>query len=170
MRLAGLVAAWITGLILAAHATQLPSLWLIVAGAGLIGILIARRAANWRWVFIGVLAFGLGAARQAADQHTLSDTDLAFYNDQGPLDLSGVVADLPETPGTDTQLRVQIDTINKGKAAKPVSGLALITVPPDGIYAYGDRVSLYGEPLTPPTFDTFDYAQYLANSNIYTVS
>ena len=169
MRLAGLVAAWVAGLILAAHATQPPTLWLVIAGVGLIGSVAARRAINWRWLFVGVLAFGLGAARQAADYHPLTETDLAFYNDQGAVDLSGVIVDLPETPSTDTQLRVQIDTLGTGKNAKSVNGLALVTVPPDVTYAYGDRVSLYGEPLTPPTFDSFDYAGYLANNNVFTV-
>lgn len=170
MRLAGLVAAWLTGLILASHAIQPPGIWwLVIAGAGLIGILVSRHTANWRLLFVGVLAFGLGAARQAANQTPLTDSDLAHYNDQGALDLSGVIVDLPETANQDTQLRIQIDSIIQGKTAKPVNGLALVTVPPNGVYAFGDRVSLFGEPLTPPTFDSFDYAQYLANSDIYTV-
>ncbi len=170
MILAGLVIAWLIGLALASHTQQSPAVWLVLAAIGFAGWFINRqRRSIWRWITIGLFAFGLGAARQAFSFQPLSASDLAYYNDRGTLRLSGVIIDVPDVRDKDIQLRVHIDSLQSGKSSLPVSGLALVLAPPLGSYSYGDRLTIYGAPLTPPTFDTFDYQAYLANGNIYTV-
>jgi competence protein ComEC len=170
MILAGLVCMWLIGLALAEHTQQPPGVWLTVAGIGLVGSLLARRQPNtWRLFAIGLIAFGLGAARQSVTQRALTASDLTYYNDQGSVELSGVIVDLPDVRDKDIQLRVQIDSLHIGKTNQAVSGVALVLAPSLGSYAYGDRLTLYGDPLTPPTFDTFDYQAYLANSAVYTL-
>ena len=100
MNLAFLVAAWVLGSVVATHAVQQSTVWLIVGAIGLIAAVAARRSIRWRWLFSGLLAFGLGAARMAATQQPLTTSDLAYYNDQGTFDMSGVVIDLRDVRDT----------------------------------------------------------------------
>ena len=167
------VSAWLLGLALAAHARQPPVVWLLLAALGLILLLgsLRRRqtAPRLRLLALALLALGLGAARQSVTQQPPTSADLIYYNDQGPLDLSGVIVDQPDIRDKDIQLRVQIDSLTQGKTTQPVSGLALVLAPPFGSYHYGDRLTIFGAPLTPPIFDTFDYQAYLSDSGVYTL-
>ncbi len=168
MTLVWLVTAWLIGIIAASHAAQPSSAWLVIAVTGLVGALIARRSANWRVMFLCVLAFGLGAARQASSQHPITADDLAFYNDRGSASLTGVIVDAPDVRDKSIHLRVQIESIQLGKTSRPLNGLALVEADRLGTFAYGDQLTIRGQPLTPPTFDTFSYSDYLAQSGVYT--
>jgi len=162
-----LVAAWLIGIVLAAHATQPPAAWLVIAASGFIGLLITRKVARWRLLFACALTFGLGAARQASTRHTLTVSDLAYYNDRGAADLTGIIVDAPDVRDKTVHLRIQINMIRVGKTPLPIDGLLLVEADRFGSYAYGDIVTLFGQPQTPPTFDSFSYQDYLAQSGIY---
>ncbi len=168
MTLVWLVVAWLIGLIAASHAEQPATVWLIIAATGLIGMLVARGTAGWRLLFACAMTFGLGAARTASAQHTISADDLAFYNDRGAADLTGVIVDAPDVRDKTIHLRVQMESIRFGKTTHPIDGVALIEADRFGTYAYGDRLTIFGTPQTPPTFDTFSYQDFLAQSGIHT--
>lgn len=169
MTLLWLVGAWVLGIAAAMQTAQPASSWLIISAAGLVGALIARRSHNWRLLFGCVLAFALGASRFGLVQHVTAEDELAHYNDQGYADLTGMVVDMPDVRDNSIHLRVQVESIRDGKAERPISGLALVYADRFGTFAYGDRLRIQGQPLTPPRFDTFSYRDYLARGGVYTV-
>ncbi len=168
MTLLWLVAAWLVGIIAASHAEHIGVAWLVIAAAGLIGLLVTRRALGWRLLFACALAFGLGAARLGLSRPVISETELAYYNDRGAAELTGIIIDAPDVRDQTVHLRVEMEAIRDGKTERPISGLALVEAQRFGGYSYGDRLRIYGEPQTPPSFDTFSYADYLARGGVYT--
>ncbi len=171
MTLLWLVGAWIIGIVAAMRADlsmNRPAIWLVVAGAGLVGAALARRSRNWRLLFGCVLAFGLGASRFGLSQHVATENELLAYNDRGYADLTGVIVDMPDVRDTTLHLRVEMESIRDGKTEHPISGLALIYANRFESFAYGDRIRVQGQPITPPQFDTFSYRDYLARGGVYT--
>jgi len=164
-----LVAAWLLGLLAGAHATQSPGAWLIVTGCALIATLLMGRSRGWRRVGLIAVVLTLGAAWQAAHQVAFSPSDLAYYNDQGTATFSGVIAAPPEVTGKALKLRIAVDSIRVNNADQPISGLALVEADPLIAYHYGDRLTLHGDPLTPPDSGSFDYRDYIAIDGVYTV-
>ena len=164
-----LVGSWLIGLLAGARSTQPPGAWLIITACALIVTVLMGRAARWRQIGLIAILFTLGAAWQAAHQNSYSPSDLAYYNDQGTFSFSGVIAAPPEISGKDLQLRVAVDSIHLNGTDQPISGLALVQADPLTIYHYGDRLTLHGDPLTPPDNGSFDYRDYIAIDGVYTV-
>jgi competence protein ComEC len=112
-------------------------------------------------LFGGALYFQ--ASLPAIDEHNLQ-----FYNDQGNVEIKGMVSDDPEVGEKTTHLRLSAAEIKVGKKWQTVSGTALLFVPGYPTYSYGDLLLVTGELETPPQLDDFDYRGYLAHQGIYT--
>jgi competence protein ComEC len=71
---------------------------------------------------------------------------------------------------TYTNLRVEADKL--GLADQPtrtVKGLVLIQAPPFTDFRYGDRVRAEGKLQTPTNSEEFDYREYLARQDVYSL-
>jgi competence protein ComEC len=171
MRLVYLAAAWCIGIGLA-HVSALRSSnpWWLFTG-------IAVAACFWFWSHralrlpaLLLTAFALGGLRMAV---TGSSATTAAYNDRAGAVFTGQISDDPlQRDNGALQFTLNVDTIDEGNGPVPVSGHVLVrthelAAPVE--VRYGDRVRVHGSPITPPRIDSFDYAAYLARSDIYTL-
>ncbi|MCL4559512.1 MAG: ComEC family competence protein [Chloroflexi bacterium] len=122
-------------------------------------------------VFLVVALFS-GAGRSALARPELSPEALAWYNDQGPAVITGVISAPPELGAKTVTLRIQARQIqtnpsNSGSRELPVRGMLLAQTLPGGDWRYGDLVSLEGKPITPQDSSDFPYRDYLARQGIY---
>lgn len=111
----------------------------------------------------------LGAARYQAAQPVLTPACLAWYNDQpGAVELEGVLVQPADERDTYTNLRLRISSLRPSGAgeSRAVDGLLLVRASP-GEYAYGDRLRLQGQLVTPAEDESFSYRDYLARSGVY---
>jgi len=171
MPLIPITLAWLTG-IWGASRIAAPSIALgFAVGVAVLGVFIWRRALKPRWVFILALAAIFGALRYNFAQPHFDQTTLATYNDQQhPAIVEGLVVSEPDARDKYTNLRIQADhLILTDQPARTVKGLALIQAPPFTDFRYGDRVRAEGRLQTPTNTGDFDYREYLARQDVYSM-
>lgn len=119
-------------------------------------------------VFIAALL--LGGLRWSLAQPVFKSDDLAYYNDLGKAELTGWIAADPDRRESATLLTVQVESLRPadGGDALAVSGKALLRLAAGGDWHYGQRVRVWGAPLTPPHEADFSYRDYLARRGIHT--
>ena len=163
--------AWLIGIWLASRIV-LPSVALgLAAGVTILGAILWRRAPRPRWVFILALAAILGGLQYNLAQPHFDSTALATYNDQQQsVIVEGVVVAEPDTRDAYTNLRVESDKLLIAEQPmRTVKGLVLVQAPPFTDFRYGDRVRAEGKLQTPTNTGDFDYHEYLARQNVYSV-
>ena len=163
--------AWLIG-IWTASRIALPSVALgLATGVTLLGIILWRRAPGPRWAFILALATILGALRYNSAQPHFDQTALATYNDQQhPVIVEGLVVSEPDARDKYTNLRIEADKlIITDQPTRTVKGLVLVQAPPFTDYRYGDRVRAEGKLQTPTNTGEFDYREYLARQEVYSL-
>ncbi len=162
--------AWHAGIALGARIHLAAHIWLLLALIGAIGAVLEREDARLRlWLLAAMMAV-LGAARWQVAQPDLADaTSLAHYNNGGQVVLKGVVIDEPDVRDSHAILRVRSDSLSLPDAADTISvhGLVLARAPRFASIGYGDRVQISGALETPPIFEDFNYADYLARTGVY---
>jgi len=99
-----------------------------------------------------------------ADEHSLY-----LYNDQGIIEIQGMVAEEPDIRDRYCLLIFSASEIVINGDKEEASGTALIRVPRYSTYQYGDVLKVIGELETPQQFEGFDYKSYLALQGIYSV-
>jgi competence protein ComEC len=169
--------AWLTGIFLQAQLPlPLPALAAVAVLGPAAGIVLRRRrdpGLKPRVMLAGaaVCALALGALRYQAAQPAIDGHAPAAYNDQGTVTLEGVVADEPAVSDARVLLRVRVETLKPDGPAprRAVAGLVLVQAPRYPEYAYGDRLRVRGELLTPPESDDFSYKEYLARQGVYSL-
>ncbi|MBI5840664.1 MAG: ComEC/Rec2 family competence protein [Chloroflexi bacterium] len=122
------------------------------------------------FIFILPLALLLGAARYQLQQPDIDADHIAFYNDRDyEIFVTGMVAEMPDTRDTYTNLRVKATAVDTGDGHGdfPVTGFVLARVPANQEYHYGQVLRLRGNLKTPPVNEDFSYRDYLARDNIY---
>ena len=97
----------------------------------------------------------------------MDENSLRFYNDQGTIEIKGIVDKDPDARDKSTQLRLSATEIKLNNEWRGVSGTALLFVPRYPTYSYGDMLLIKGKLETPHQFDDFDYKGYLAHQGIY---
>lgn len=169
MRLVYIAIGWTIGIFFAAQLPNFaPSAWLMMAlGFGFLAY-AHRMRYGWRWLMISLIALSLGAWRYASSPHT---TDIAQYNQQGQIGISviGEVIALPDMRDDRQQIRLNAIQVVRGDVVNETSGQILVVLPPNADVHYGDMLKVTGELLTPQTFDSFSYADFLARTGIYSV-
>jgi len=112
-------------------------------------------------VFFGG-AFCFQSSLPPSDEHSLQS-----YNDQGIVEVKGIVATDPEIREKTIHLNLSATEIKLDEERQEVSGTALLFVPRYPTYEYGDVLLVTGKLETPPQLDDFDYKGYLAHQEIY---
>ena len=172
--------AWLVGLWLASRVT-LPTLALGVAIiVAVVGIILTWRAPRPRWVFalcvalaamLGVLRYNL--AQPHFDSSTLATR--SANDQQKSVIVEGIVVSEPDERDTYTNLRVESDKLIIADPAsgvtRTVRGLVLVQAPPFTDFRYGDRVRTEGtrSVQTPANMGDFDYREYLARQDVYSL-
>jgi competence protein ComEC len=110
-----------------------------------------------------------GAIYFQARLPAVSEDSLQFYNDQGIVEVKGVVAQDPDVGDKATSLSLSAQEIKTAEEWRQVSGTALLTVPRYPAFHYGDELLVKGKMETPPRLDGFDYQNYLAHQEIYSL-
>ena len=166
--------SWLIGIWLASR-IMLPAVALGVAAfVAIAGIILTWRAPRPRWLFVLALAAILGGLRFNLAQPHFDASTLATYNDQlKSVIVEGVIVSEPDVRDTYTNLRVEADhllisTLSEG-VTQTVRGLVLVQAPPFTDYAYGDRVRVEGKRQTPTNAGEFDYREYLARQDVYSI-
>lgn len=170
MGLFWLSAAWLSGIVLAGLLPLPLSAWLLSAAALALAAYLLRTNRATRWALALCCACALGAARAAASPQGPDPGHIASFNDRpAEVRLLGTVIDDPDRRESYTALRVEVDSVALSSEADPLPthGLVLVYASPLEPWAYGDRVEALGWLETPPTFETFNYRDYLARRGIY---
>jgi competence protein ComEC len=168
MTLLYLVAAWAAGVFLTPPGSPV-GLWLgITAGSFLLAYLV-RQNRGQRLALICAALFALGAARYAWATRPLKDNHIGHYVDSGYVEITGIITRDTDVRDKHVNLIIAPETLRQDETTIPVKGLILAQAPRYGDYAYGDRVTVAGQLLTPPEFDDFSYRDYLAQRGIYAI-
>lgn len=161
---------WFIGLWLASMVSLTLAAWLIVAGVGVVTAVLTHKFSQWRWLGIGLLAVGLGAARYGTAVPTITDSHIAHYNDGGELTFTGLVSAEPDVRDRFTNLRVTVKTVTlPDGSTRPAHGMVLIRAFRYPEIPYGASVEITGRPETPPEFEDFSYKDYLARQGIHSL-
>jgi competence protein ComEC len=94
---------------------------------------------------------------------------LQFYNDHGETEIQGMVITEPESRDKALVFQFSADRIITNSETKEISGKAIVRVSRYSEYHYGDILRITGRPETPPTYEDFDYRDYLSRQDIYSV-
>ena len=169
MPLIYLSGAWIAGIFLGAE-FYLP---LALALIGLVPALLFLFGRRYQKIAIltglSIVIFFASASYSYSELHTVNESYLHFYNDQGSVEIRGKVAGDPEARDKSTHLNLSAGEIKLDNKWQPVEGTALLFVPRYPEYRYGDVLLVSGILETPSQFDDFDYKGYLAHQGIYTI-
>ena len=84
----------------------------------------------------------------------------------GPARFRALVVSEPDDRGGTVRYRLAVREVYGGGRWRPESGGILMRTAPFPRYAYGDLLDLEGELETPPTFDDFDYREYLLQRGV----
>jgi competence protein ComEC len=166
MNLAYLGIAWLLGLILA---KWLQPLGLMIAAVGwLCFVLIFRRRSSRfssTWVF--GFFFCLAAGRYLLTLPAFDQDDLAYYNNQPRIVLTGVISEFPQVGERQTSLRLNAESITLNGIEQPVHGETQLSLPNYPSYSFGDRLRVSGALQALPVVSGSQYREYLARRGIY---
>ncbi|MGB7095210.1 MAG: ComEC/Rec2 family competence protein, partial [Anaerolineales bacterium] len=179
--------AFIAGILLAARVQFPASVWMGVAGIGLIltiGITWWRARATISagessqrtqyapqfYLFL-ITFFAIGAARY---QHSLPDLNspgfIAYYNIfDTEARVTGVVIQPPQVYEHQTNVKIRVEGIQRvgEPAVIPADGYLLARLRGRETWQYGDRLQVRGHLENPPEFEDFSYREYLAQQGVY---
>ena len=160
--------AWIAGILLA-EALGIPSVWYLALLPPALVLLVGWGDRRWmRCVAAMLVGLMLGGIRTTLAQPDITADHVAFYRDQGTVEIAGVVITEPDRRATDTRLRVRVDRVALGEGfSRTVEGRLLVYVPSYPPIHYGDRIRAVGALETPPVFDDFSFKDYLAREGIH---
>lgn len=170
MYLVYIALGWAAGIILAANnrsgSPALPLAWLALALLAAAALWLVRQQYALRWPMIALIALTLGGMRLSL---VPVSSDVARYNNSGGLTVEGIVSAEPDVRDDRVLLRIETLILTQSSRTVPTNGLILVEAPPLSEVRYGDRVAVTGLLTTPPEFDTFSYAGYLARSGVFSV-
>ncbi|MDO9087318.1 MAG: ComEC/Rec2 family competence protein [Anaerolineaceae bacterium] len=110
---------------------------------------------------------GGGLRYTALQQKPFTPNDVAFYNEQQELKITGVVCADPQQYERHTRLIVCVDRL-LAPIDRNLEGKILV-IQRTGEWKYGDRVNIRGQVLTPDENEAFSYKDYLAQRGIHSM-
>jgi competence protein ComEC len=163
---------WLGGILLASFTRLTTGEWLILSSISFLSIIAFRHRTVFRILYLSICIFTLGAARYQANVETFGPDHIAWYNDSETYStINGVVVKPPDIRDSYIGLQVDTETFRFGARGSSiqVSGRILVRTSRFDVWAYGDRVLIQGFLETPPEFETFDYREYLARKDVYSI-
>lgn len=174
MLLVWLAIAWMTGIIATDLAAPPPLLLTLLAGSGMVGALLAARAASVRLLGLFLLSGALGGLRYQAVTQPPTPACVCHLMEQGNVLIRGRVQADPRRTEDAQQVILQTEAarfeVAEGQTVvQVVEGLVLLRLPPYPTYHYGQQLLVQGEVQEPPAArrpNTFDYRDYLERKGI----
>ncbi len=117
---------------------------------------------------IFLLALFLGIWRYQAVLPKISADKIYFYNNQ-QVEFKGLVNQEPDQREDKVRLEISSQEIKLNNQWQKISGNVLVTNFLYPQYNYGDKLQITCNLQKPEKIDDFDYAQYLARYNIYSL-
>ncbi|MFC1931828.1 DNA internalization-related competence protein ComEC/Rec2 [Chloroflexota bacterium] len=168
MSLIYLSCAWLAGIFLGTE-FDLP---VILIFAGLIPLPLFFLVRQHRKIILltsfGFFALFTASVYSHSSLHTINESSLRFYNDNGVTEIRGMVARDPDVRDKSTHLYIESKEIKLDGGWQKIKGTALVFMPRYPTYEYGDVLHITGKLETPAQFNDFDYKDYLASQGIYT--
>jgi competence protein ComEC len=165
---------WFIGIALAsalASALRLPIEFLLpVFLVPIVGLVLWGNDRRARLIWFSILAAILGGLRFAVSVPYFDQNSLSTYNGSGIVTIEGVIDADPDVRDTYINLRVNPDRLTlPDRSTRPIAGVVLVRPSRPAEFRYGDRVRVTGQLSAPPEFATFNYADYLARQNVYSL-
>ncbi|MFW6125881.1 MAG: ComEC/Rec2 family competence protein, partial [Chloroflexota bacterium] len=154
--------AFVTGVYVGSHVGLPWTIAVPVAATAVLAALMLRRRRFLTMAALCLAVFVCGVIRFGA---VPSGDDVQAYVDQGPVEVVGMVAEVPEPRDSSLSFVLAVEQVD-GTAAR--GNLLVLTTRYPG-YEYGDVLKLTGEVSEPVgDLDGFDYRAYLSRQGIYT--
>ena len=171
MTLLWLATAWLAGAGAAAAGFADLSPGVIPVGAGAaLGLVGSGRGRLALLLAACALVAGLGMLRYEDARPRLRPGGVASFNDLDPVSVRGTVVQEPEPRGTSQRIRLRVESYDDASVWRATAGGVLVTTRPFPVFRYGDRLELSGRLETPPTFESFDYREYLARQGVVSLA
>lgn len=167
MRIVYLCLGWVFGIWIALRFPQLSGgLWQIWTVLAIIAVIRLKPVSHWQFRALVVLFFTLGGLRYSAVPQS---SDIARFNNEGGLTITGVIIAEPDLRENRVQVRVEVETVFHASYEGPAQGIVLVQTGRLTEMQYGDRIHATGLLNTPAEYDTFSYADFLARSGVFSV-
>lgn len=118
------------------------------------------------FLLLAVLAGG-GWRYATIQQKPFTPNDIAYYNDQEKVTISGVVCSDPQRNERSVRFNVCVTRMDRPEK-RDLQG-RLLVIQRNGEWKYGDMVNISGTPLTPGENEEFSYKDYLAQRGIHSL-
>ncbi len=167
MILAVLAFAWLLGVTAAAFTSADP--WAALAAAAALGaasFALRPRASTLALIALGAILIFAASWRYDSTAPPDTPSGIAQLNDGPDVRFRALVADEPDDRGSTVLYRLAVREAYQAGRWRPESGGVLMRTAPFPRYDYGDLLELRAELETPPTFDEFDYRDYLLRRGI----
>ena len=165
-----LTISWLAGIWLAS-AWDLPiTAWLTASLPPLFGAFFLRRHPIWSLSLTCLAIAALGAARYTLTIPKIDATHIAGFNGTKNLVLTGIIDQEPRVTDNVLEISLVVDTLRQeDRSPVPLHGKILVQAERYPFIPYGARVQVTGDLETPKNFTGFDYQEYLAHQNIYSI-
>ncbi len=140
----------------------------LVALAGLILLIVFWQNKKVRLVGLGGIFLFLGILRFNLSLPVINDNQISFYNGRS-VNFIGLVKKEPDRRIDQTKLTIGEIQLLSGGQEKALAGQVLLKVNLYPEYNYGDQLKIYCQLKEPGQIEGFDYDQYLARYDIYSV-
>ncbi len=164
-----LAIAWLLGIAAASFTGAEASASL--AAAGLLGVI--SFAVRPRWTTLALIAAGsvfIFAATWRYESTTPEHSPIARFNDGDSVRLRAIISDEPDDRGSSRLYRMDVQESYSEGGWRPDSGGLLMRTSLFPKYEYGDLLEIQGKLETPPSFDDFDYRDYLFRRGVDSIA
>lgn len=171
MSLILMAVAWMVGVYLADHYHLTQPIIVIGVGIGSLGLFI-HRPRQVHYLLLIILSLSGGFWRYHHAQPETQANSVWRFNEQGEIALQGLVIEDSRRNGLGQRLLIRAERIRINGRVGQVQGLVQVQIPAYPVRRYGDRVLLIGTLETPREAKqpgTFDYKQYLARKQIFSI-
>jgi competence protein ComEC len=164
-------AAFLAGTILAA--LDLVYAWPLLTATGLgagVGLALAGRLRPALAIAALTVIALAGLARYELARPPDEPGGIAVFNGGEAVLLQGVITGEVEERERSQRFRLRVDAAYDGRKWQETEGSALVTTRPFPRFEYGDAVELRGSLETPPSFESFDYREYLVRQGVVSLA
>src|SRR5690606_9789178 len=148
--------------------------WWPAAVLGGVGLASGWVLAGWpsrAMLAVAVLVAGsLSLMRFEAALPPAEPGGIAAHNEAESVRLLGTVSSEPEERPTTQRFVVDVEAVAVDGVWQPSEGRVMVSQRLFPRYRYGDAVMLEAALVTPPSFETFDYREYLARQGIVSMA
>jgi len=168
--LAFLALAWLLG-VAAAALTGAETAASVAAASLFAAVFFAARP---RLSTLAICAFGAALIFVAAEHYqdtvpAQAPDSIARFNEGNDLRVRAVVSEEPEERETSNVYRLDVQQAFLGGQWQKRSGGVLMRSPPAAHHDYGDVLEVRGRLETPPTFEDFDYREFLLRRGVASI-